>query len=69
MACLDISEDQPWMLQQLLHGIEYSSYSVAHEGDVILHCDTVACASNLRYLNVDDRQVRRIIHPIVLADL
>ena len=69
MAGLDISEDQPWMLQQLLHGIEYSSYSVAHEGEVILHCDTVARASNLRYLNVDDRQVRHILYFTALADL
>ncbi len=38
-----------WMLQQLLQGTEFSSYSVAHEGHLILHCDTVACASNLRY--------------------
>ena len=50
------------MLQQLLHGTEFSSYSVAHEGHVILHCDTVARASNLRYLNVDDRQARCAQH-------
>ncbi|CAL5223879.1 g6471 [Coccomyxa viridis] len=54
---LDISEDQPWMLQQLLQGTEFSSYSVAHEGHLILHCDTVACASNLRYVDVGDRQI------------
>ena len=58
MADLDISEDQPWMLQQLLLGTEFSSYSIAHEGRLILHCDTVACASNLRYANVGDHQVR-----------
>ena len=46
------------MLQQLLQGTEFSSYSVAHEGHLILHCDTVACASNLRYVDVGDRQVR-----------
>ena len=58
MADLEISEDQPWMLQQLLQGTEFSSYSIAHEGHLILHCDTVACASNLRYANVGDHQVR-----------
>ena len=45
------------MLQQLLQGTEFSSYSIAHEGHLILHCDTVACASNLRYANVGDHQV------------
>jgi len=59
VAGLDISEDQPWMLQQLLQGTEFSSYSVAHEGHLILHSDTLACASNLRYLNLDDHQVRQ----------
>ena len=47
------------MLQQLLQGTEFSSYSVAHEGHLILHSDTLACASNLRYLNLDDHQVRQ----------
>lgn len=64
VADLEISEDQPWMLQQLLQGTEFSSYSVAHEGHLILHCDTVARASNLRYADVGDRQVRG---PVILA--
>ena len=34
--------DQPWMLQQLLQGSEYSSYSIAHEGRLVLHSDTEA---------------------------
>ena len=58
VADLDVSEDQPWMLQQLLQGSEYSSYSIAHEGHVVLHSDTEARASNLRYLDTNSREVR-----------
>jgi hypothetical protein len=54
---LDISEEQPWMLQQLLRGKEYSSYSIAFEGQLVLHSDTRARASNLRYLHTDNQQV------------
>jgi hypothetical protein len=59
VAGLDISEEQPWMLQQLLRGKEYSSYSIASEGRLILHSDTPARASNLRYLHTDNQQVPR----------
>lgn len=59
VAGLDISEEQPWMLQQLLRGKEYSSYSVASEGRLVLHSDTRARASNLRYLHTDNQQVPR----------
>ena len=58
VADLDVSEDQPWMLQQLLQGSEYSSYSIAHAGHLVLHSDTEARASNLRYLDTNSREVR-----------
>ena len=58
VADLDVSQDQPWMLQQLLQGSEYSSYSIAHEGHLVLHSDTEARASNLRYLDTNSREVR-----------
>ena len=57
VADLDVSEDQPWMLQQLLQGSEFSSYSIAHEGHLVLHSDTEARASNLRYLDTNSREV------------
>lgn len=57
MAGLDISEDAPWMLQQLLRGSEYSSYSIAHKGHLVLHSDTEARASNLRYHDTNNHQV------------
>lgn len=60
VADLDVSEDQPWMLQQLLQGSEFSSYSIAHEGHLVLHSDTEARASNLRYLDTNSREVRRL---------
>ncbi|CAK0738655.1 hypothetical protein CVIRNUC_001074 [Coccomyxa viridis] len=57
VADLDVSEDQPWMLQQLLQGSEFSSYSIAHEGHLVLHSDTEARASNLRYLDTNSREI------------
>ena len=60
VADLDVSEDQPWMLQQLLQGSEFSSYSIAHKGHLVLHSDTEARASNLRYLDTNSREVRHL---------
>jgi hypothetical protein len=55
---LDISPVQPWMLQQLLSGTEYSSYTVAHRGHVLAHSDNEACLSCLDYEHVDSQQAR-----------
>jgi hypothetical protein len=57
---LDISEAKPWMLQQFLVGAEYSSYSVAHKGRVVLHSDNEACLSCLDYAHVGSPEVGRL---------
>jgi hypothetical protein len=55
---LEVSESRPWILQQFLSGAEYSSYSIAHEGQVVLHSDNEACLSCLDYAHMDDPAVR-----------
>ena len=54
---LDISPTKPWMLQRLLAGMEYSSYTLAHRGRVLAHSDNEACLSCLDYAHVDSTQV------------
>lgn len=57
IAKTEISEHRPWMLQQLLRGREYSSYSVAHEGQLVMHSDNEACLSCLDYAHINSKQV------------
>lgn len=57
IANTEISEHRPWMLQQLLRGREYSSYSVAHEGQLVMHSDNEACLSCLDYAHINSKQV------------
>ena len=54
---LDISPLRPWMLQRMLAGIEYSSYTLAHRGAILAHSDNEACLSCLDYEHVDSQQV------------
>lgn len=58
---LDISESKPWQLQQFLTGAEYSSYSIAHNGHVVMHSDNEACLSCLDYAHVDSQPVRSLL--------
>lgn len=53
----EVSEARPWMLQQLLQGCEFSSYSVAHEGQLVMHSDNEACLSCLDYAHINSQQV------------
>lgn len=54
---LDISPVRPWMLQRLLAGTEYSSYTLAHRGKILAHSDNEACLSCLDYAHVGSQQV------------
>lgn len=58
---LEISESKPWMLQQFLTGAEYSSYSIAHNGRVVMHSDNEACLSCLDYAHVDSQPVSPLL--------
>ncbi|BDA48532.1 hypothetical protein COCOBI_12-2120 [Coccomyxa sp. Obi] len=57
IANTEISEHKPWMLQQLLRGREYSSYSVAHEGQLVMHSDNEASLSCLDYSHINSKQI------------
>ena len=58
---LEISPTKPWMLQQLLTGTEYSSYTLAHQGKILAHSDNEACLSCLDYAHVGSTQVPPMI--------
>ncbi len=55
---LDISEAQPWLLQQFLRGPEYASYSIVAGSNVIAHVDNEAELSCLNYAHVGQSEVR-----------
>ncbi len=61
-------EHRPWMLQQLLRGREYSSYSVAHEGQLVMHSDNEASLSCLDYAHINSKQVS-FYHPTAMLAL
>ncbi|GAQ84998.1 hypothetical protein KFL_002160080 [Klebsormidium nitens] len=54
---IDLDPTHPWMLQQFLEGVEYSSYSIVHRGRVVAHADTKAELNNFRYGQVDSTQM------------
>lgn len=64
VAELDISDTQPWLLQQFLRGPEYASYSIVHEGNVVAHADNVAELSCLNYAHVGNPEVQWFMHHI-----
>lgn len=37
VPCLDISQENPWIAQEYIHGKKFCSYSVCHEGKVKAH--------------------------------
>ena len=64
---LDISPLRPWMLQRMLAGTEYSSYTLAHRGRILAHSDNEACLSCLDYEHVDSQQVT--LNPLYTLNL
>eukprot|EP00878_Enallax_costatus_P031410 GHUV01034351.1.p1 GENE.GHUV01034351.1~~GHUV01034351.1.p1 ORF type:complete len:435 (+),score=89.55 GHUV01034351.1:118-1305(+) len=44
-----ITEQQPWILQEFIRGKEYSCYSLAANGRLVAHSDTLAELSNLNF--------------------
>jgi hypothetical protein len=60
IAGLQISDTQPWLLQQFMRGPEYASYSIVHNGNVVAHADNIAELSCLNYAHVGSPEVRLI---------
>ena len=58
VADLDISEGRPWLLQRLLAGREYASYSIVADGKVVAHADNEAELSCLNYQHLGRPEAR-----------
>ncbi len=68
IAGLDISETQPWLLQQFIRGPEYACYSVVHAGNIVAHADNEAELSCLNYAHVGLPGARALLPQIAVAD-
>ena len=55
------TEEQPWLVQQFLHGKDLCSFSVAHHGKIVAHCTyehpkTIEHAGGIEFISVDEPQ-------------
>lgn len=57
VACLPISMQSPWVLQEFIAGKEYCTHSTVRNGELRLHicCESSACQVN--YDSIDDREI------------
>ena len=58
LSGVNISSSRPFMLQQLMHGPEFSCYALAHKGRLVAHSDTAACISNLNFKHLGRPEIQ-----------
>jgi predicted ATP-grasp superfamily ATP-dependent carboligase len=66
------SPDQPWLVQEFVHGTDVCSFSVAHHGRVLAHCayehpKTIEHSGGILFESIDDPETLRITRRYVEA--
>lgn len=64
--------DQPWLVQEFLHGVEVCSFSVAQHGHLVAHCayehpKTIEHAGGILFESIDSPQSLELAHRLVSA--
>ena len=54
---LNISQKNPWVLQEFVKGEEYCTHSLVKNGKIMLHCCSHSSASQLNYKSVDKPEI------------
>lgn len=62
---LDISEDDPWILQEFVEGREYCTHSTVRDGAVQLYGCCESSAFQVNYAYVDHPEIRSWVHRFV----
>lgn len=58
LRSVNISSKRPFMLQQLMHGPEFSCYALADKGRLVAHADTSAQLSNLNFKHLGRPEIQ-----------
>ncbi|OAN41591.1 ATP-grasp enzyme [Mycolicibacterium iranicum] len=64
---LNISEDDPWILQEFVEGREYCTHSTVRDGTVQVYGCCVSSAFQVNYAHVDHPEIRSWIQRFVAA--
>ncbi len=56
---MPISQDNPWILQEFIPGIEYCTHSTVRNGELTVYCCCESSAFQVNYENVDKPEIKQ----------
>ncbi len=64
---LPISEEQPWIMQEFIHGQEYCTHSTLRKGKIRLHCCSKSSPFQVNYQQVENPEILVWVQTFVQA--